>query len=86
MVGTLVKMVWQCRELSEKMRKNSIYKKQKEGQITKEQFINIACICKDDIGKAKVQNELSFMKDAKNNDCFGLEPKQKEGQGSTIVT
>lgn len=58
--------------------KRGVYK-WKEDQLTKEQTTSIAHTCRDDVKKAKAQNDLRLANNAKNNKkgLFSLCPKEE---------
>jgi hypothetical protein len=62
------KPAWLHKELSDKLKdKKDKYKNWKEGHITKSEYQQIARACKDEVRKAKAQNELRLVTKVKSN-------------------
>ncbi|KFV15714.1 hypothetical protein N339_02762, partial [Pterocles gutturalis] len=60
--------VWLSQDLWLKLkRKKKMHKKWKQGQVSWEEYRDIAQLCRDGVRKAKAQLELNLVKDAKNN-------------------
>lgn len=59
-----------------------------EGQLTKELYTSILCMCKDDVRKAKAQNELRLVGDVTNNNkiffCY-VKKKRKSKEAVSLL-
>jgi len=47
--------------------KRELHRQWKQGQVSWEEYGNTAQLCRDGVSRAKVQLELNFTRDAKNN-------------------